>query len=419
MHEPETARTLRLFVSLLAVAAIGVGGARAATPEIDATVTPPAGSDALAPRLAATPDRLYLTWLEPVPDQEGAHRLRTSQRTMDGDWSPAVTIREGDDFFANWADVPGLAREPGGTLVAYWLQMLGEGTYSYGVHLARSGDEGRTWQDAGWLHDDTSPTEHGFVSMIPADEGLWAFWLDGREMEGGHGLGGPGAMTLRWTTIREGRPAPSALLDERTCECCDTAAARTTDGPVVVYRDRSAEEVRDVALVRVGRDPSSPAPVHADGWQIAGCPVNGPSVSALGERVGVVWFTAAGERSRVQAAFSEDGGRAFGAPVVLDDARPIGRVSTARTGDGDLFASWLARSDTGGELRLARVGPDGIRGKPWAVAATSAERSAGVPRLAAFGGALWLAWVEERFGEPARLRVARVDPSAAAAQAQE
>lgn len=374
---------------------------------------PAAGPDALAPRLTPTADRLYLTWLEPVPEAEGSHRLRVSHRATNGSWSEPVTIREGSDFFANWADVPGLAEAPDGPLVAWWLQKLSEGTYAYGVHLARSSDGGGTWEDAGWLHDDTSATEHGFVSMVPGAEALWAFWLDGRAMTmegGGHGHDASGAMSLRSAVLRDGRPAPSVLLDDRTCECCDTGATVTPSGPVVVYRNRSETEIRDVGLVRAGATPSAPTLVHEDGWEIAGCPVNGPSVSAPEGSVGVAWFTAADDRSRVQVAFSRDGARSFGAPIVLDDARPVGRVDTAPAPEGRLWVSWLARADEGGELRLAAVAPDGIVGEPRMVARTSAERSAGVPSLAVFDGAPWLAWIEEPFGEPARLRVERLEP---------
>lgn len=375
----------------------------------------PSGPDALAPRLTATEDGLLLTWLEPVATEVAGeadrHRLRISRLGEAGEaWSDPVTIHEGPDFFANWADVPGVAREPEGALVAWWLQMLGEGTYAYGVRLARSLDRGESWEEVGWLHDDTSPTEHGFVSWVAEGEGLRAFWLDGRSMSVGPDHRVRGAMALRTATVVDGQAGPSAVVDSRTCECCDTDAARAAGAPLVVYRDRTPSEIRDVAIAGTTGEGGweEPRLVHPDGWEIAGCPVNGPAVTARDRRVAVAWFTAAENASRVLAAFSGDGGERFGDPVLLDGDRPVGRVGTVFGPAGDLRVSWLGRTEEGGELRLARVGEAGIAEPVLSVAETSTGRSAGVPTLARHGESLWLVWIEEPFGEPARLRGARI-----------
>ena len=37
--------------------------------------------------------------------------------------------------------------------------------------VARSGDEGGTWSEPTPVHEDRSPTEHGFVSMLPMPDG--------------------------------------------------------------------------------------------------------------------------------------------------------------------------------------------------------------------------------------------------------
>ena len=56
--------------------------------------------------------------------------------------------------------------------------------------------------------------------------------------------------------------APEVPLDTRICDCCQTSVARTSDGPVIVYRDRSPEEIRDIYIVRrVGRTWTAPAAV--------------------------------------------------------------------------------------------------------------------------------------------------------------
>ena len=122
---------------------------------------------AFAPDLAGAGDRLTLTWLEPA---DSGHALRLA--TLQGEiWSSPRLVAEGDGFFANWADLPKAISTNDGTLFAHWLSKLGEDTYAYGIQLARSRDGGTTWEELGWLHDDTSPTEHGFVSYAALPEG--------------------------------------------------------------------------------------------------------------------------------------------------------------------------------------------------------------------------------------------------------
>ena len=352
-------------------------------------IDPPASPGAFAPDLVVDGGELLATWLEPRPAAAGAagHRLRFA-RLRDGAWSEPVTVAAGGAFFANWADFPGVAVAGGGTLYVHWLEKTGEGAYAYGVRLARSTDGGRSWETIGSLHDDSSPTEHGFVSWAPAPAGLQAFWLDGRAM----GEGGP--MSLRARRLTAGGREREHLLDPRVCECCQTGAALTRRGPVVVYRDRSTDEVRDIAIVReTGDGFTAPTLVHRDGWKIAGCPVNGPAVDADGDRVAVAWFTGAGGRPRVLVAFSADSGATFGPPLLVDGGRPLGRVDVA-LGPAGAAVSWLAAA--GGEARvmLRYAAPGGGIGDPLSVAATSQARASGFPRLTRIGERLLLLWVE-------------------------
>jgi hypothetical protein len=393
---------------------------------------PPAAAGAMAPRLVSAPSGLLLSWLEPLSPEDNptialahqaeppspGHRLRVS-RFRDDAWSEPVTVAEGGDFFANWADFPSVVEGPGGVLLAHWLEKNGSGPYAYGVRIARSDDGGATWQPMGWLHTDRSATEHGFVSLAPLADGTFAaVWLDGREMPGG------GPMTLRAARVGE-EVTDSRLLDERVCDCCATAAVAISDGVLVAYRDRSEGEVRDVSVARYPAPPGE-APVtsvHDDGWVIAGCPVNGPAVASDGgDRVAVAWFTAAGGEPRVRLAVSGDAGRSFGEPAEIAAAGSLGRVGVALLGrpggeppatvvswlgeddDGDGAAVWLRRADRAGRL-----------GAPWKLTATSAGRRSGFPQLVAHQGALYAAWVEtRRDGEdeiPGRIHVRRVDPA--------
>src|SRR5690606_26548775 len=174
------------------------------------------------------------------------------------------------------------------------------------------------------VNDDGTPTEHGFVSLWPdRDDGVAIAWLDGRAMqpEAGHANHGGGMMTLRTARF----DAALARSDEReldasVCDCCQTASAATDRGRLLVYRDRSADEIRDIYATREGSEGwTDPRRVHTDDWTMPACPVNGPAVDARGHDAIVGWYTAAGDTPRVLVARSTDAGDSFGPVLELDE----------------------------------------------------------------------------------------------------
>jgi hypothetical protein len=224
----------------------------------------PAPAGTALPQLHASSHGVILSWVERAGERA---TLTFAQRTPLG-WSPARTVASGDDWFVNWADVPSVVRLADGTLAAHWLQKNGAGTYAYDVRLAWSRDDGRTWSPPFSPHADGTQTEHGFASLFQVPEaGLGVVWLDGRAT-GGHGGGhGEGAMTLRFAAYdREWRQAADLEIDGRVCDCCPTSVAVTREGPIVAYRDRSDDEVRDIAVSRRAGDSwTVPAPLASDG----------------------------------------------------------------------------------------------------------------------------------------------------------
>lgn len=148
----------------------------------------------------------------------------------------------------------------------------------------------------------------------------------------------------------------------RVCECCPTAAAVTADGPIIAYRDRSPDEIRDIYVSRlVSGKWSEPAAVHRDNWKIAAYPVNGPALSANGKKVATAWFTAKGDVGHTFVAFSSDSGRSFNAPIQLDDASALGRVDVALLDDGSAAATWIEFADGKAHFRLRRITRSGER----------------------------------------------------------
>ncbi len=326
---------------------------------------------------------------------EGGHRLVASRRGPDG-WREPVVVTEGESLFVNWADVPVAAEAPDGTLWLAWPAKIGSGTYAYSIFLARSADGGASWEEVGALPDDDSPTEHGFPAFTREGRALRAVWLDGREMLGG------GPMTLRSRVLSvdgsgsEETRGPEEVLDDRVCECCPVDAATVSGEPLVVYRNRSELEVRDPWSVRRTEGAwSDPSPVARDSWQIAGCPVNGPSVAAAGDTVVVVWFTAASGSPAVEAAVSLDRGATWGDPRLVDGSSPVGRVAVVMTTGGAARVLWLG----GGvgelaEVRLAGLGADGSVGPARVLGRTAAGRASGYPRLVRWDDRLAVVWRE-------------------------
>ena len=376
----------------------------------------PAPDGAAQPDLVTAPDgTLLLSWIEPRGD---GHALRFARHGNAG-WSAPGTIAEGDDWFVNWADTPHLAVTADGALWAHWLRKSAAATYAYDVVLSRSGDGGATWSAPRVVNRDGTPTEHGFVAMWPAGpSSLGIAWLDGRATAGGHGghdgHGGGGMMTLRTARFDAAFARhEETRLDASACDCCQTAAAATRAGHVVAYRDRTRDEIRDIAVVRHdGVDWQPPRIVHADGWRMPACPVNGPALAARDDTVVVAWYTAAGGVPRVRVAASTDAGASFGAPVEADSGDAVqGRLAVALDADGQgAWVTWLREDASGQSLRLARFEPGSRVLMPSIAAARVAGkgRGTGFPQLVVSGDRIHLVWTDVLDGRP-RLRGAMVD----------
>jgi hypothetical protein len=368
-------------------------------------VDDPAGPGSRYPHLAGSDGQVAMSWLQALP--QGGFALQHA-RWKDGAWGPAGTVASGDDWFVNWADFPSVVPLSATTWAAHWLQQKPGSVYSYDVRVAVSVDGGTNWSAPMSPHDDGTPTEHGFVTLFAAGDAMQAVWLDGRYTGGGHdhAAGAAGAMTVRSAIIgADGRRVGTDVeIDARACDCCQTDAAQTTEGPVVVYRDRSEHEVRDISLVRYsdGRW-TGPLRVHDDGWKIDACPVNGPAVDARGRTVVVAWFTAP-DVPRVRLAFSQDAGRTFGPTVEVANGDSAGRVDVVLLDDGRAVVSWLQPSAGGAEIRAQPFDRDGPAGAPVVIASSSVQRASGFPQMVLAGDGLLFAWTDA--GEPAQVRTA-------------
>ena len=331
----------------------------------------------------------YLSWQQTDGDQT---RL-LSASWKNNNWSATDTLAGGTNWFVNWADFPSFAFQ-GNSRIANYLVRSSEEKFSYDIKL--SVFDGQHYSSEKKLHHDSTLTEHGFVSLQPWKDGYVATWLDGRntvgsedhESHGGH----HGSMSLRAAFLDiKGDVVSEWEIDHRTCDCCQTSMVITDHGPVIAFRDRSRDEVRDMSLVRwTGDGWSEPYSPYPDGWQIKGCPVNGPRLAARGKQLAMVWFNAADDSTRVQIGFSQDGGVGFGKSTQLNTAAAIGRVDVVWVDDQRVLVSWIQN----GQLVVSFVDNQGVAQPPMKVAPISDARGSGFPRMVASGKEVFLAWTD-------------------------
>ena len=339
---------------------------------------------------------LYMTWMENVNTQT---KVMFSMKTASG-WSEPTAVHIGHDLFVNWADFSSIAILSDKTIAVHWLQKIGKLGFDYQINIALSSDNGQTWSDPKILHEDRSPVQHGFVSMTPSKEKLLTIiWLDGRTygVKLGETKNETEAMQLRATTITgEGIIGKEVAIDKRTCSCCQTSITVTDKGTVIAaYRDRSEGEIRDISIARLERNGwQEPYSLNDDGWEISGCPVNGPAISSIDKLVAVAWFTGAKGVSAVKIAFSDDDGRSFAAPLSIEHQDPIGRVDLEMLPDGSALVSWVEWIDGNEVISICRARQKHGCKTQQLLALNAGNEPLNFPRLERVNEDIYLVWTQ-------------------------
>ncbi len=362
----------------------------------------PAPEGARFPDLVTSPDGdVVLVWTRAT---EGGAAVELARRDDEGTFAEPTTLVERADLLVNWADVGSVAlgRDH---WAGYWLQRSAGG---YQAWVARSDDAGATWSPGVQLSDHDGPGEHGFVVALPADDGTTRLaWLDGRKYADDDAE--DETMLLARTLDASGALGPEEVLDDRACDCCPTSGAVVGDGALVAYRDRTEDEVRDIAVAPHdgARWGEADVPV-ADGWTIAGCPVNGPAVVSSGSSALLAWLTSADDSPRVQAVRLSAEGDPLGAPITIAMGRSVlGRVDALLQDDGAAFVTWVAQDDGDTVLRGRWLLPDDTTGEPFDIAALSPGSAAGAPRIVGTAEGVLVAWTAPTDPPTVRLGILR------------
>jgi hypothetical protein len=343
------------------------------------------------PSLISNDGSLSLSW---ISSNGGEKSTLNFSQFKDGKWVNPQTMATGSDWFVNWADFPAHAINEDLILSSY-LKKSDSGTYTYDVILSLQKLSGEKIKEDFLLHTDGVKAEHGFVSIIPNhNQGFFITWLDGRNTVekdlGGHHK----PMTIRFAQItNKGDIINESELDSVTCDCCQTSIAVTNNGPVVVYRDRSEKEIRDIYIARnINGIWEVPTPIHNDGWEINGCPVNGPKVAFNSNNLAVSWFTVSNEKPTVNLSFSKSNGASFGNPIKINDNDAIGRVDVAFLNPQEVLVSYIEGDDVGTYLRIKKVSIDGKVSAPITISKIDGGRSTGVPQLEILNNEIFIVW---------------------------
>ena len=209
----------------------------------------PSTNPSSLPNLFSNKNKTLLPWVEKVENSK-EKKLRYTE-LINGKWGEPKDITFGNDWAVNWADFPAIA-ENNGQILSHTLKLSSKENFVYDIKLNLFNPANSEWTTDLTLNNDGKQAEHGFVTMLPYKENsFFVTWLDGRHTGGGgHGSEAPsGTMSIRAAEVSaDGTIINDVELDNKTCDCCQTTAAITTNGPVVIYRDRSDEEIRDIRV---------------------------------------------------------------------------------------------------------------------------------------------------------------------------
>ena len=358
---------------------------------------------------------IYLSYISSNPDKKESSLLFSMFDNLNYSWNKPNLIVESDKMFVNWADFPEVTTDNLNGITAHYLEMSSEKKYSYDIKIVNSTDQGFNWSNPIKLHSDNTKTEHGFVSTVNIKNGFLSTYLDGRQNElSNHDKSIRPQMTLRGTSYNiDGNILEDLLIDDRVCDCCQTDLAITENGQsIVVYRDRSEDEVRDIYYsYKKDSKWSKPINIFNDNWKISGCPVNGPAISTYKNNSAVVWYTFSKNKNQIKVVFTDNISDGFQQPILVEANDPIGRVDIELLDPNNAIISFIDIIDDKAYIKLQMITKGGSQSKLLLIDESSENRSSGFPviTLNKEKSNTIIAWTESK--ENFKIKTAVVDNS--------
>jgi len=320
--------------------------------------------------ISASGRRVVVVWAATTP--EGVTNIQAAVSEDDGT-TFAAPVRVNDvegDARVNGEQAPRVA--VGRDIVVAW-QSRRSGTSQ--VRVARSADGGRTFGRAETIHDSTLTGARGWSSLVlDADGAVHVAWLDGRNAvkatapseASGHAHSEPMRQDIFHVTLRADGTRLESSVAANVCFCCKTSVTTAPHGVVyVAWRHIYPVNLRDMAVASStdgGRAFSQPVRVSEDGWQLEGCPEDGPSIAAdPAGTLHIAWPTIVDKnasRKGVFYSYSTDGGRTFAPRSRMDTDEDVTNASHPQVAvvDGRVAVVWDESRPAGPRIRLRLIG---------------------------------------------------------------
>jgi hypothetical protein len=213
------------------------------------------------------------------------------------------------------------------------------------IKVAISRNGGRTFDTPITLPSSVAAGDRGWPALAvdPGEGRIHAVWLDHRGLaaqtgssshqHGDRARDHDGVAMAQKSGIFYASFSTASSAEQEiakgVCYCCKTALATGPDGAIyAAWRHVYPGNLRDIAFATSpgpGQPFSSPVRVSEDGWEINGCPDDGPAMAVdEGGTVHIVW------------------------PTVVDENGPQGALFYATTRDGRAFSPRLRIPTLGG-----------------------------------------------------------------------
>jgi hypothetical protein len=222
-------------------------------------------------------------------------------------WSaPRRVNRLPEAIAAQGEDGPKLSFGPKGQMYVSWTRPTGK-NYSGDIRFSASTDGGAVWSAAVNVHRDEQVITHRFGSMIVDRSGrIFIIWIDKRDAVAATAANGAkyegGALYYAVSDDGGAHWRGDFKIADHSCECCRIALTQDAEGaPLAFWRHVYPSGERDHALVKLTAD-GKVGPIQRatfDGWKIEACPHQGPALAVADQTTHAVWFDVVGNEGKV------------------------------------------------------------------------------------------------------------------------
>jgi len=248
--------------------------------------------------------------------KDGGHVVVRRSGDLGRSWSRAGPVNAVPEAVGADGDSrPKVAAGPGGEIYVTWTKPLSK-PYTGDIRFSRSVDGGKTFSAPVTVHTDRQEITHRFDAITVNRNGqVFIAWIDKRDQAAAAKAGAAYRGAAVYYAVSDDRGASfrgDFKLGDHSCECCRIALLPRDDGSVLaMWRHVFAPNIRDHAIAQMNPDGRAGTLRRAtfDDWRVDVCPHHGPSLAAdAAGRLHAVWFTQGSKRAGVFYSRLKDGG---------------------------------------------------------------------------------------------------------------